>query len=126
MSSRIMLATGWALAALFVFGALDPAATPAQVQAGSPFGPGVGGQVHAFAFDPDDTTTAYAGGDVCGVYRYSHDLFGGQWEPWSSGLGFNDLNQSYYVDDLLVVGEEANPAAIHTVPANRRGVYAAT
>ncbi len=126
MSSRTMSAAVWTLAAIIVLGAIDPTATPAQVQAGSPFGPGVGGQVHAFAFDPDDTTKAYAGGDVCGVYRYNHDLYGGQWEPWSSGLGFDDLNQSYYVDDLLVVGEEANPAAVQTVPVNRRGVYAAT
>lgn len=87
-------------------------------QPGVAIGPGVGGQVHAIAFDPDDPDVIYAGGDVCGVYKYS--IAGNRWRPWNSGLGFNDLNWTYYVDDLLVLG------AADGVPASLRGVYAAT
>lgn len=89
-----------------------------QVQTGTAIGPGVGGQVHAFAFDPSNPDAIYAGGDVCGVYRYS--IAANRWEPWSNGLGFGDLNWSYYVDDLLVLRE------VDGVPANACGVYAAT
>jgi hypothetical protein len=85
---------------------------------GATTGPGVGGQVHAFAFDPDDPGVAYAGGDVCGVYRYT--ISTGRWEPWSADLGFADLNLSFYVDDLLVVGDHPG------VPSEYQGVYAAT
>ncbi len=89
-----------------------------QVQTGTAIGPGVGGQVHAFAFDPSNPDAIYAGGDVCGVYRYSIDA--NRWEPWSNGLGFGDLNWSFYVDDLLVLRE------VDGVPADACGVYAAT
>ncbi len=89
-----------------------------QVQAGTPIGPGVGGQVHAIAFDPENPDVIYAGGDVCGVYRYS--IAAGQWTPWSSGLGFGDLNWSYYVDDILVL------RSVDGVPLGMCGVYAAT
>lgn len=74
--------------------------------------------MHAIAFDPEDPDVIYAGGDVCGVYRYS--IVAGTWTPWSQGLGFADLNWSYYVDDLLVLG------AVDGVPLEFRGVYAAT
>lgn len=91
-----------------------------QDLSGTAIGPGVGGQVHAFAFDPEDTNTAYAGGDVCGVYKYTYSADGGSWAPWSDGLGSGDLNRSFYVDDLLVLG------ASDGVDDNSRGVYAAT
>ncbi len=90
----------------------------AQLPSDQAVGPGVGGQVHAFAFDPDDADVAYAGGDVCGVYRFDADA--GRWTPWSAGLGFADLSWSYYVDDLLVLGTASG------LDAARQGVYAAT
>ncbi len=92
-----------------------------DVQAGTPIGPGVGGQVHAFAFDPADTNVAYAGGDVCGVYKYS--FLSDRWEPWSAGLGHAELSKAYYVDDLIVVRQVPGGPVI---PPSRQGVYAAT
>ncbi len=83
-----------------------------------PMGPGVGGQVHAVAFDPDDQDLVYAGGDICGVYRYS--IAAGTWSAWSQGLDNGGLNYSYYVDDILVVGSDSQ------VPVAMQGVYAAT
>jgi hypothetical protein len=91
---------------------------------GVPIGPGVGGQVHAFAFDPLDTNVAYAGGDVCGVYRYTYDAGGGQWEPWSAGLGFRDINKAFYVEDIIVIRDKPNRPDI--VRDDWEGVYAAT
>lgn len=91
---------------------------------GVPIGPGVGGQVHAFAFDPQDTNVAYAGGDVCGVYKYDRGTH--KWSPWSAGLGFNEFSQAYYVDDLLVVRESTEPGAPDMIDDGFEGVYAAT
>lgn len=109
ISALVVVASFWA--------ALDCFAQSALTR-GTAIGPGIGNQVHAFAFDPADADVAYAGGDVCGVYKFTWNDGGGDWEPWSEGLGFSDLNKAYYVDDLLVVRAG--------VPAQYRGVYAAT
>ncbi|HOX27252.1 MAG TPA: VCBS repeat-containing protein [Candidatus Krumholzibacteria bacterium] len=75
----------------------------------------------ALAYDPDTVDHIYAGGDVCGVYE-SYDN-GVSWTPINKGLETPDNSLSYYVDDLIVIGEgdPENP-----VPISRRGVYAAT
>lgn len=118
MSMRRIVRLISALVVVASFGAaLDCLAQTAPTR-GTAIGPGIGNQVHAFAFDPANTNVAYAGGDVCGVYKFTWDSTGGSWEPWSEGLGFADLNKAYYVDDLLVVRTGA--------PAQYQGVYAAT
>lgn len=106
------------LALLLIFVLADPIVANADPQPGVAIGPGVGGQVHAIAFDPENPDAIYAGGDVCGVYKYS--IAAESWTPWSRGLGFADLNWSFYVDDLLIL------RAADNVPIAFRGVYAAT
>ena len=118
MGRNLRTSVTFPIALLCVLLVVRPGTVSAGETLGTATGPGVGGQVHAFAFDPDDPGIAYAGGDVCGVYRYS--ISAGRWEPWSAGLGFADLNLSFYVDDLLVVGDHSG------VPLAYQGVYAAT
>jgi hypothetical protein len=84
----------------------------------SSIGPGVAGQVKALAYDPDVLDRIYAGGDVCGVY-VSNDN-GRSWELINRGLESSDRTRSFYVDDLIVIGNDEG------IPASRRGVYAAT
>ncbi len=111
----VKLSTCALLMALVVCGGVV-ARAHGQAQNWTAIGPGVGGQVHAFAFDPGNADVAYAGGDVCGVYKYS--VASNRWVPWSDGLGYNDINRTFYVDDLLVV---------RNAPIDdNNGVYAAT
>lgn len=108
LAFRIFLAT--ALLAVVFLGQVYAQATS--------IGPGVAGQVHAAAYDPDHPDTLFVGGDVCGVYRSTNH--GDTWELWSEGLENDDNTYSYYIDDLLVLGEDSG------ADVSRQGVYAAT
>ena len=81
-------------------------------------GPGVAGQIHSLAYDPDDSNVIYAGGDNCGVY-ISEDG-GDSWHLYNRGLTLPNLTRTYYVDDLLVLGDADG------VDGSFKGVYAAT
>lgn len=109
MYAVLMMASMLIFAATLAFGA---------PQLGTAIGPGVGGQVHSFAFDPANPNVFYAGGDVCGVYKY--DKTNGKWTPWSNGLGLNEIGRAFYVDDLLVVRGLTGDGEANN------GVYAAT
>ena len=83
-------------------------------------GPGVAGQLHALAYDPEDETgaTIFAGGDNFGVYITEN--YGQAWEPWNEGMEQDSPMRTSYIDDLLIVPvDPANPTL-------RAGVYAAT
>ena len=90
------------------------AATEVQI------GPGVAGQIHALAYDPEDPDreTIYAGGDNFGVYRTIDH--GESWHPWNEGMQHEWPMRTSYVDDILVVPADA------TNPLLRSGIYAAT
>ncbi len=81
-------------------------------------GPGVAGQFHSLVYDPDLSGTVYAGGDNCGVYRSSD--YGATWELMNQGLENTDYTMSYYVDDLLVLGNSSG------AKTDFQGLYAAT
>lgn len=97
-------------------------AMPAALRAATEvqIGPGVAGQLHALAYDPDDADhkTIYAGGDNFGVYRTVDH--GQTWHPWNAGMEQDWPMRTSYVDDILVVPEDpSNPV----LPS---GIYAAT
>lgn len=111
MTFRIFFAT--ALMAVFFVGQVG-AQTAAYVDS---IGPGIAGQIHALAYDPDDANTVIVGSDVGGVFR--SDDHGLSWYSWSEGLQNTNLTLSMYVDDLYVLNDS-------TVAASYHGVWAAT
>lgn len=114
MIFRIFLAT--ALLAVFFVGQVS-----GQVDA-SPVGPGVAGQIHAMAFDPDNPSTIIVGSDVGGVFRSDNN--GADWTAWSEGLENTNLTPSMYVDDLLVLNDPNIDLAYHGVwAATHGGIY---
>lgn len=114
MISRIFLAA--ALMAVFFVGQAS-----AQISA-TPIGPGVAGQIHALAYDPDNPQTVIAGSDVGGVFR--SDDHGASWYAWSDGLQNTNLTPSMYVDDLLVINDPSIDSGYHGVwAATHGGIY---
>jgi len=101
-----------------VLAALSLLEAPSAVAVQVPIGPSVAGQIHAFTFDPDDSSVMYAGGDMFGVYRSTDG--GLSWHEFNAGLQSDFQTASGYVDDLLVLGQGSGVDAAHL------GVYAAT
>ncbi len=83
-----------------------------------PMGPGVAGQIHAMAYDQNNPSTIYIGGDNFGVYKSGDG--GESWGPYSRGLVDTEQTSNGYVDGLIVVQPDA------VISPDRAGVYAAT
>ncbi len=85
-------------------------------------GPSVAGQIHALAFDADDPSTIYVGGDTFGISKYS--ILDNSWQFDTVGLENYHGGDSMYVEDLLSVRASDVPlGAPHLFAATRGGIY---